>query len=147
MYSKEKFRAFVAAYLVLEKRWASFTSPKILNTGYQDGNYSVVAGHLEGRENNGAKETIIRESHEEAGIILAPEDVKACSHHAQTFYRSRMTLILYLTADKWTVEMNKYGTWRSMECSHLVFPSATFQSMCCLKTKLALENIGIGKFY
>ena len=44
------------------------------NTGYEDGNYSVIAGHVEAGET--FTECIIRESKEEAGIILKPEDVK-----------------------------------------------------------------------
>nr|MBB1521663.1 NUDIX domain-containing protein [Clostridiales bacterium] len=69
----ERFKMRVAVHLILEK------DNKILllrryNTGYEDGNYSVVAGHVDGNE------TIIsamkREAKEEAGINIEEEDLK-----------------------------------------------------------------------
>ncbi len=44
------------------------------NTGYMDGNYSLVAGHIEARET--IEEGIIREAREEAGIGLTPDQLK-----------------------------------------------------------------------
>ena len=71
--AKERAKLVAAAYLVLIR------NNKILllrrfNTGYEDGNYSMVAGHLDGDET--FIECIVREAKEEAGIDLAEGDLK-----------------------------------------------------------------------
>jgi ADP-ribose pyrophosphatase YjhB (NUDIX family) len=47
---------------------------KRYNTGFEDGNYSVIAGHLDGNED--VYNAIIREAKEEAGIDIVTTDIK-----------------------------------------------------------------------
>lgn len=72
MSSKERFKLIPAVYLILRK------GSKVLllqraNSGYQDGNYSLISGHLDGDEL--AKDALIREAAEEAGITILSENL------------------------------------------------------------------------
>lgn len=70
---KDRFKLIPAVYLIL-RREDKVLLLRRANTGYQDGNYSLIAGHLDGDElgTNG----IVREAKEEAGITVEPSKLK-----------------------------------------------------------------------
>ena len=72
------------------------------NTGFEDGNYSLIAGHVEVGES--AMAAMIREAREEAGITLALDDLT----HAHTQHRrsaaGRLYFDLYFSARHWVGE-------------------------------------------
>jgi len=68
----ERFRLKSAVHLLL-MRADEILLLRRCNTGYEDGNYSVIAGHLEGGEP--VKHAMIREAREEAGIEIEPTDL------------------------------------------------------------------------
>jgi len=70
---KNRHHNIPASYLVF------FKDDKVLllrraNTGYEDGNYSLVAWHVDPWET--FTQCIIREAEEETGVIISPEDVE-----------------------------------------------------------------------
>lgn len=86
----------------------------------QGGNYTLVGGTIEKTEF--AKEALIRESSEEAGLLLQPEDLQLAHvlHKRPRIKRQRITL--YFKATKWagnikTGEPNKFRgvAWFSLE--------------------------------
>jgi 8-oxo-dGTP diphosphatase len=70
---KERFKLIPAVYLLL-RRANEVLLLRRANTGYQDGKYGLVAGHLDGDELGTI--AMCREAKEEAGIILEPSDLK-----------------------------------------------------------------------
>lgn len=71
--TKERFKLIPSVYLLLEKDGTLLLSRRA-NTGFEDGNYGLVAGHAEAGEAMSA--AMIREAKEEAGITINPEDLK-----------------------------------------------------------------------
>jgi 8-oxo-dGTP diphosphatase len=68
------------------------------NTGYEDGNYSVVAGHLNGDEE--VKTAAIREAQEEVGIRIAPADLQVVGVMHRKSNDERVDF--FLTAVSWS---------------------------------------------
>ncbi len=94
----------VAAYLVL------FDQNKVLlskrnNTGYYDGNYSVVAGHVEPGET--FTQTIIREAKEEAGIELDVTTLRvAHTQHRKSDWDQSERVDIYFVTPTWGGEIH-----------------------------------------
>ena len=65
------------------------------NTGYEDGNYSVVAGHLDGGES--VTQAAIREAHEEVGIALRPMDLTVVGVMHRVSHEERIDFFLVAT--------------------------------------------------
>ncbi len=72
MTTDERFKPYVAVWLVAKKDEQILLSRRY-NTGWMDGYYTLVSGHLE--EGEGITEAMIREAKEEAGLSLSPEQL------------------------------------------------------------------------
>lgn len=66
---KQRFKLIPAVYLIVRRRDEVLLLRRA-NTGYQDGKYGMIAGHLEGDEL--ATAALAREAKEEAGITIDP---------------------------------------------------------------------------
>lgn len=72
MLEKERFKVTPAVYLLL-RRDDQILMLQRANTGYQDGMYSLIAGHLDGDET--ATSAMVREATEEANIAVNPSNL------------------------------------------------------------------------
>jgi len=71
------------------------------NTGFEDGNFSVIAGHLDGNEE--IKTAMIREAQEEAGIELSERDLLVVGMMHRRSVEERIDF--FLTATTWSGEI------------------------------------------
>ncbi|MFA6382261.1 MAG: NUDIX domain-containing protein [Candidatus Buchananbacteria bacterium] len=135
MSEKERFKPYAAAYLVLIKD-GQVLLMKRANTGYQDGNYGLVSGHFDGGET--AKQCIIREAKEEAGITVFPEDLKV-THVMHRYRPAREYFDIYLGTGKWSGEITNM---EQDKCDELKwFKIDDLPENLIPEIKLALENI------
>ncbi len=96
----ERFHLIPEVHLFLE-RPGEVLLLRRFQTGYEDGNYSVIAGHLDGNET--ASNGMLREAREEAGIHIDPAKL----HFVHMMHRlsdsERMSL--FFRCDTWSGEV------------------------------------------
>ncbi len=138
----EKFRPYAAAYLVLIKNDKILLSRRA-NTGYQDGNYSLVAGHLDGGET--VLQCITREATEEANIILSPQNLDVILTLHRQSPSDREYFDFYVGATNWTGEIKNM---EPKKCDDLAwFDLANLPENILPDVKFALDQINAGNHF
>ncbi|WP_182629415.1 NUDIX hydrolase [Clostridium chromiireducens] len=94
--SKKRFQMPVAVHLLLIRE-GKILLLRRFNTGYEDGNYSVVAGHSDGNED--VKSAMIRE----ARVEIKPNNIKFASVMHRKLDDERIDF--FFTADSWDGEI------------------------------------------
>jgi 8-oxo-dGTP diphosphatase len=93
----ERFTVIPAVHLLLV-RDSHVLLMRRFNTGYEDGKWSLPAGHLDGNESVTA--AVVREAREETGVALDPRDLEVVHiMHRRVVYEERMDF--FLLARRW----------------------------------------------
>lgn len=90
---------YAAAYLLLIKDGHVLLLRRY-NTGFQDGNYSLPAGHVEPGEN--FTQAIIREAKEETGVIVTEEELKTAHVLHRLNPHERTYVDIFFITEKWS---------------------------------------------
>ncbi len=137
---EKRFKLILSVYLIFE-RDGKVLLLKRQNTGYEDGNYGLVAGHADGDEP--ARSAATREALEESGIKLDPE--KLVPIHFMHRKQKDERFDIFFKVAEWVGE--PINT-EPEKCSELAWfdwdklPSNTIPYI-----KQALESVREGKIY
>ena len=143
---KQKFKITPAVYLVLEKDKKVLLLRRV-NTGYEDGNYSMVAGHVDQGET--VITAIVREAKEEANIKINSDDLEIV-HVMYRFSLSsgigqKTRIDFFVKAEKWTGEPKNL---EPEKCDDLNwFNIDNLPKNTILYIKQAIDNIQKGIIY
>lgn len=148
--AKERHREVPASYVILMKDGKVLLSRRF-NTGYEDGNYSLPAGHVDKGET--FAQCAIRESKEEIGVDLKPEDLKMAhimhrfsgAEWAENGYRIDM----FFTSEKWTgepeiKELDKCDdlSWFDLDSLPENIIPYVKQAINCIRNKIVYSEFG-----
>jgi 8-oxo-dGTP pyrophosphatase MutT (NUDIX family) len=112
------------------------------NTGYRDGDYSLIAGHAE--EGESFSQALLREAREEAGIILDPADIQTV-HIMHRNSDDSVRLDAFFTSSRWKGEIQNR---EPDKCSDLSwFPLEDLPQNTIPYIREALDHIQKGVFY
>lgn len=127
----ERLKLRVAIYMLLIKEDKILLGRRF-NTGWQDGNYGLPSGHLE--EDESLVEAVIRETTEEVGIDIKPEDLK----HVHVMHRKSIYIDFFFESQKWSGEP---GVMEKDKCDDLKwFPLSELPLNIVPSVKFAIQN-------
>ena len=135
-----RFKLILSIYLFLVKD-GKVLLLKRANTGYEDGKYSLPAGHADGNES--ARAATVREANEEAGVDVNLEDLKFA--HAMHRLQNDERVDFFFVADKWLGEPKNMEPEKCDDLSW--FPLNDLPANTIPYIKQALESYQQGIYY
>ena len=141
MKPRQCYKIVPSSYLVLIKKNKTLLA-KRCNTGYEDGNYGLVAGH--GEENETFTDSLIREVFEESGIKLHTKDVRV-AHIMHRKAKLDERVDVFFVAQGWS---GKLKIMEPDKCDHMDwFELDNLPKNTIHYIKTALEHIQNNIFY
>jgi len=129
----ERFKLITSVYLLLIKNKRILLSRRY-NTGYEDGNYSLPAGHLD--DNESVTNALLREVKEEIDITLNPKHIKLV--HIMHRKENDIRVDLFFTAKSY---QGKITNTEPEKCDDLQwFPLNQLPKNTVPYIKIALKN-------
>lgn len=143
---KQRFKIVPASYLVIMRDGKTLLLRRF-STGFQDGKYGLVSGHLDGNET--FKQCIIREAKEEAGIDSKEENMEVVHvmhrNEKANPVEIRERVDVFIAVEKWQGEIKNM---EPEKCDDLNwFPLDNLPENTIPYIKFSLECINKKIFY
>lgn len=136
----ERHKSRLAVYLVTIKDGKVLLLRRF-NTGWMDGYYGMVSGHLE--EGESATLCMVREAKEEAGLEIKPEDLKMI--HVMHYHSDHDYVNFFFVAKKWKGEPRNTEPEKCNDLSW--FPLDNLPDNTLPYLKQALNDMENGEVY
>ena len=111
------------------------------NTGYEDGNYSVVAGHVDMGET--VTQAAVREAAEEVDIILEPTDIQIV--HIMNRKSDDERIDFFMAVRHWVGDIRNNEPQKCDELSWVAMDSLPHNTIPYVK--YGIENYQAGMYY
>ena len=138
---KERFKLIPTSHLILIKEHEILLLRRF-NTGFEDGNYSLIAGHLDGNET--FIQAMIREAKEEAGITIKPDNLEVV-HVIHRKQPGHERVDFFIQAKEWEGEPKNLEPHKCDDLSW--FPISSLPENTVGYIRQAIENVVNGKIY
>lgn len=139
----ETFKVNLAASLILKKE-NQLLLYKRINTNYENGNYGLIGGYIDGNET--VQQGIIREAKEEAGIDITADDLKVVHvMHSKASGRYGEFITVFLETEKWQGEPENMEPDRCGDLSW--FDADNLPDNMAAQVRAAMGNIDKGIYF
>ena len=136
----DRFKMIASGYLMLIRNGKILLSRRF-QTGYEDGKYSLPAGHIEDNETLAAG--TCREIREEIGIVLKPSDLQLVHVMHRKHFDIRMDF--FFTTDKKGLKPKNIGPHKSDDVAWFPFNKLPTNTVPYIRA--AIENYRKNFFY
>ena len=137
---KERFKMIASGYLMLIRSGRILLSRRF-QTGYEDGKYSLPAGHIE--DNETVTRGTCREIREEIGLTLKPSDLQLVHVMHRKHFDIRMDF--FFTTNKKGLKPKNIEPQKSDDVAW--FPVNKLPVNTIPYIRAAIKNFQLGNFY
>lgn len=142
--AKERLISIVDVHVIFESEQEGWLFSRRSNTGYKDGEFSFVAGHLEQGES--VEECAIREAREEAGVTIDPKDLTLVHVLRRDAEKNRISF--FFICRNWQGEIINLETDKCSELTWFTYNNIPAQTVDYIEyaSREIIRNVLLGDF-